>query len=91
MPADFCPFKVCLQYSPSRLGDTGGTQQDCHFVPPMGRNVINPETAKQDAACFEKDFLDCFLLNGSWFIFGALHKIIALLSWKQAYAFFSYV
>lgn len=51
--------------------------------------MINPETAEQDTACFEKDF-DCFPLNGSWFIFGALHQIVGLLSWKQAYASFSY-
>lgn len=85
----FLPFQVCLQYSPSRLGVTGGTQRVCRFVPQMSRPVINPETAEQDAACFEKD-LDCSPLNGSWFIFGALHQIVGLLSWKQAYAFFSY-
>lgn len=28
----FLPFQVCLQYSPSRLGVTGGTQRVCQWV-----------------------------------------------------------
>lgn len=88
--ADFCLFKYVYNTAlDSRLDVTGGTQRICRIVPQMSRPVINPETAEQNAACFEKD-LDCFPLNKNWFIFVALHQIVGLLSWKQAYAFFPY-